>query len=293
MEHHFNVDHARVYGIEEAIFINNLQFWITKNKASGKHLYDERTWTYNSMEAFSQLFPYMSFSRIRNTISSLIKQGVIISGNYNKKKFDRTAWYAFADESIFLNEQIHLSKSANASAENSEPIPYSKPDIKTDGKLFEGQEIEADASQVQKKEKPGTKEKEPSTWNLMIDAWIKFNDRKAKEQNIAGFKPVVNGRECKALKEIAAVLKRITESSGGEWNHETALASLNVYFEAAWSKDDWLRKNFTLSNLNSQLNSILKILTHGGQQPKQSNSVVSKQAAGTIAHLDELYKRAQ
>ena len=40
MEHHFNIEYAKKYGILEAILIDNFQFWIAKNRANGKHFHD-------------------------------------------------------------------------------------------------------------------------------------------------------------------------------------------------------------------------------------------------------------
>lgn len=126
MEHHFNTDYAVKYGIEEAIVINNLQFWINKNKANGKHSYDERTWTYNSYKAFSELFPYWNEHKIKRILDSLINQGVLVKGNYNKSGYDRTCWYAFKDEKSFLhNCTLHIAEMQNGSYESATPIPYS------------------------------------------------------------------------------------------------------------------------------------------------------------------------
>jgi hypothetical protein len=99
-EHHFKVKDAKRYGITEAILLYNLRFWIAKNKASGKHQYNGRTWMYNSQKAFAQLFPYLSESQIKRALASLVKQGAILKDNFNKKRYDRTNWYALADESL-------------------------------------------------------------------------------------------------------------------------------------------------------------------------------------------------
>ena len=98
-EHHFKIRDAKRYGITEAILLYNLRFWIAKNKANGKHLHKGRTWTYNSCKAFSVLFPYLSESQIKRALASLVKQGAILKDNFNKKRYDRTSWYALTDES--------------------------------------------------------------------------------------------------------------------------------------------------------------------------------------------------
>jgi hypothetical protein len=126
MEHHFNTDHAVKYGIEEAIVINNLVFWITKNKANRKHYLNDRTWTYNTYKAFSEIFPYWNEHKIKRILDSLVNKGVILRENYNKSGYDRTCWYAFKDEISFLNNcNIHIAEMQNGSNESATPIPYS------------------------------------------------------------------------------------------------------------------------------------------------------------------------
>ncbi|MGL5099898.1 MAG: hypothetical protein ACRC6B_07715, partial [Fusobacteriaceae bacterium] len=64
MNHSFNVDLAAKYGIEEAIILENLAFWIKKNEKNGKNFVEGEYWTYNSASAFQELFPYMGIKKI-------------------------------------------------------------------------------------------------------------------------------------------------------------------------------------------------------------------------------------
>lgn len=131
MEYAFNIEHAVLYGVYEAVMIKNFQFWIMKNKANNVHSHDGRYWTYNSISAFEKQFPFWSRDQIRRILKSLTDQGILLVGNYNKLKMDRTLWYAFQDEKKFLNtpkskwrkSQMHLAKTTNAFGENPKPIP--------------------------------------------------------------------------------------------------------------------------------------------------------------------------
>lgn len=100
MEHHFSIEIAKDYGIEEAIIIHNLFFWICKNAANGKNYYDGSYWTYNSIAGFSKLFPYIQIDKIKRVLSLLIKKGLLKKGNYNDNKMNHTNWYAFTDEGL-------------------------------------------------------------------------------------------------------------------------------------------------------------------------------------------------
>ena len=130
VEYSFDVDHAVKYGVDEAIFLKNMIFWIKKNKANNRHFYDGHTWTYNSVKAYSELFPFWTYAKIRGIIDKLIKEGVIMKGNYNSNTYDRTMWYCIIDKSICENQQLHLLELANGSAENDKSYTYNKPDSK-------------------------------------------------------------------------------------------------------------------------------------------------------------------
>ena len=134
MNYSFDINHAKQYGVDEAIIIYNFQFWLQKNKANSNNLHDGRHWTYNSVRAYSELFPFWTQAKIKRILKSLVDQGVLIKGCYNKVKYDRTNWYAFQDESMFLplaendqwkesNKPINETKPSNQIDETSQPIP--------------------------------------------------------------------------------------------------------------------------------------------------------------------------
>ena len=102
-DYSFNVFEAEKHGVECAILINNFAFWIKKNIANGTNYYDKHTWTYNSAAALEKLFPFWNAKKIRRYLDKLIEDGVLIKGNYNKSSYDRTLWYAFADESFYID----------------------------------------------------------------------------------------------------------------------------------------------------------------------------------------------
>jgi hypothetical protein len=135
MIYSFDTEIAEKYGVGEAIIIQNLIFWIKKNKANGSNFYDGRTWTYNSLRAWKELFPFWNVGQIRRLLENLIEKGIILTGNYNSTQHDRTLWYAFSNECIFRKRKIDLPKTENRFAENGKSsIADSKPDSKPDSK---------------------------------------------------------------------------------------------------------------------------------------------------------------
>ena len=100
--HYFRPCFAEKYGVDEAIMLNHLIYWIASNSMNNTNKYDGKWWTFNSAEKFKAYFSYWSTSQIRRILKSLVKQDVIIEGNYNKHKYDRTKWYALNKEQYIL-----------------------------------------------------------------------------------------------------------------------------------------------------------------------------------------------
>ena len=136
MEHSFDIDVAKRYGIQAAVLLKNIYFWIEKNRANETNFYDGYYWTYNSKKAFSDLFPYMTERQIDYTLKKLLDEGILITGNYNKVAYDRTLWYAITKKgySILQNCEMEETKLLNGTNENVEPIPYINTNINTNGK---------------------------------------------------------------------------------------------------------------------------------------------------------------
>lgn len=144
--HCFDTEIAEKYGLEASIILNNISYWIQHNEANEKNFYDGKYWTFNSVKAFNELFPYMSEKKIRNALKALEEDGIIVTGNYNKLACDRTKWYAITEKGKCIlsnrqmdspigqmdssNRQMDSPKRANANYQKGEPIP----NINTDSK---------------------------------------------------------------------------------------------------------------------------------------------------------------
>lgn len=149
MNYSFDKEHAIKYGVDEAIMLHNMIFWIDKNRANSKHFYEDRYWTYNSVEAFKQLFEFWTAKQLRRIIESLVNQKVIIRGNFNKSNMDRTGWYALVNQDALLGI-YHSPNQANEIVGKGEAIPYSKQDDKP---LPEGKEVTLPFSDSELKKK--------------------------------------------------------------------------------------------------------------------------------------------
>lgn len=125
MIHSFDVELAKRFGVEEAVFIDKFVGWIQHNRVNNMNFHDGRHWTFNSTKAFAKTFPYMKEGKIKRVVSRLVEMGVLVKGNYNENQYDRTSWYAFSDEGDALVQKyyFHCSNMTNGKVKNGPTIP--------------------------------------------------------------------------------------------------------------------------------------------------------------------------
>ena len=116
MTHSFNVEIAKKYGMPCAVILEYIRFWISKNEADGRNYYDGYFWTYASLRELAERFPYLTWDQVRRSIEKLRNDGVITSGNFNKRGFDRTLWYTITRKGweLFSDDGSHLASTPNA-----------------------------------------------------------------------------------------------------------------------------------------------------------------------------------
>ena len=105
----------------EAIILQQIHYWLVKNI----NYKDGYSWVYNSIKDWNKQFRWLSESTLKRKFKSLEDKGLLITGNYNKAKFDRTKWYRIdyyaLDEMIhakYQNDTTRVSKRYNAKYQN-------------------------------------------------------------------------------------------------------------------------------------------------------------------------------
>lgn len=93
--HSFNPQLAAVIGLEEAILLQHIAHWCRENFVARRNIRDGRAWTYNSIAAYTELFPYMTTAKIRRALDNLVVRGLVRKGNYGNS---RTSWYSLTSE---------------------------------------------------------------------------------------------------------------------------------------------------------------------------------------------------
>lgn len=116
MRHAFNTDLAEKYGIEKALIIDYFAYWVVENMRNEKNFHEGRYWVFNSASALSEKFHYISRRTMNQKLQELETDGILISGNFNKNKFDRTKWYSFRDEYAWLLDEHRSSAEIAASS---------------------------------------------------------------------------------------------------------------------------------------------------------------------------------
>ncbi len=96
----FNIELAREYGINAAILIHHFQKCIGFSYSSKINFHEGKYWARQSIKEIAAHLPELTIRSIRTVLSKLVDKKVLIKGNFNKNKYDHTAWYAFTDGSF-------------------------------------------------------------------------------------------------------------------------------------------------------------------------------------------------
>lgn len=82
---------AKMLGsLEEAAILQQIHYWTQKNT----NIRDGYSWVYNTISDWQKQFSWIESDKtMRTKLKSLENKGLLVTGNYNKAKFDRTKWY--------------------------------------------------------------------------------------------------------------------------------------------------------------------------------------------------------
>ena len=293
MDFSFNIEFAKRYGVDEAIMVKSFQFWIRLNKANKINYYDKRYWTYNTNKSLTEYYPFWSEKQVRRIIESLVDKEILIKGNYNKIAYDRTIWYAFINEDLYLSDNFHLeeigdyqkvntilpngqmekTKRSNRFTEKGEPIPVANHVLNTNtNQIIEEKEIFPPKTIIKN---PFSRQAYHDSLNTDSDpkescAKEKVKDREPSEtylcfsafastyERLAGVTyPSDKNNYIMTAKDGANCKKLITWLKKVSVSEQAPDDMVTMFTTAAWQiSDKWLKANFTISNIYSQANNI-------------------------------------
>lgn len=123
-KHVLDVGVAQLVGTNAAIILENISYWCEHNAANNTNLHDGRAWTYNSIKAFGELFPYMTVNVIRTALKKLKDNGLVLTGNFNKSAYDRTTWYTLTEKAeTMLDVNVHSDAPDQEETDAEHPTP--------------------------------------------------------------------------------------------------------------------------------------------------------------------------
>ena len=138
-----------------------------------------------------------------------------------------------------------IRKVKESKGKESKHTVFTNPNIKKEDSASAEKSADADKIFVSKKNK-----KQVSTrlfWQDFIDSWRGFY-----VQKFPGEEPIF---EAQWMAKIYDRLLWRSEKIGKNWTKEYALSAMQFFLQKA-HEDDWLRKHFSLKNLNEQLGAV-------------------------------------
>ena len=92
---------AVAIGLNEAIILQQIHYWVQLNEKVNRNFRDGYYWTYNSFEQWREQFQFWGLNTIKRAIATLESNGIVVSGNFNDMKTDRTKWYRIDYDKLY------------------------------------------------------------------------------------------------------------------------------------------------------------------------------------------------
>lgn len=89
--------------LDKAVILQQIHYWLERST----NLKDGYKWVYNSMAEWNRQFPWIAIATLKRKFKSLEDENLLITGNYNRAKFDKTKWYRINYDA--LNEMVQRS----------------------------------------------------------------------------------------------------------------------------------------------------------------------------------------
>ena len=117
--HSFNVNVAKKVGVNKAILLQYIEFWVDKNKANQVLIYEGKAWVYHTASGFEEIFSYMKANTIAKYLVELEKEGYLHSSQNiekGKNRNNRVKYYTLGDLYFSITEKE--AKNQNEPAQN-------------------------------------------------------------------------------------------------------------------------------------------------------------------------------
>lgn len=98
---------AKEIGLNEAIFLQQLRFWESKNM--GRVDEDGRRWIYNSIPAWLEQFPFLSERTLKRVLTNLENTGLLLTTTRFNRPADRTKSYAINEDMLLAYDERYMA----------------------------------------------------------------------------------------------------------------------------------------------------------------------------------------
>ena len=119
--HSFNVHVAKKVGVNKAILLQYIEFWVDKNKANKVLIYEGKPWVYHTASGFEEIFSYMKANTISKYLVELEKEGYLHSSQNiekGKNRNNRVKYYTLGDAYFSITEKEAQNQNEPAKNQN-------------------------------------------------------------------------------------------------------------------------------------------------------------------------------
>jgi len=203
--------------------------------------------------------------------------GGIKSGESRKKKqIKANEANALKSKQIEANEAVNVTVNVNDTV-NSNTIPNSDELVGSENKNGIGViKQEKEKKKVAPKKKGGNLDSEPY-WHDIRKKWVMFNKTYLK----FNVEPIPK-RDYSHMHRIIEKLRERAVGQSVVWNQENALTRWEKFLTIAYTKHDWLPKNFELGNLESKMQTIFNLIDNPNGQHKSTIAKPANTVGKTI-----------
>lgn len=214
------VDLAAQYGLDVAVFIQNIYYWVRKNEANQEHFYDGRYWAHCSYRGLEKWFePLWSMQQIKRIVSKCRDQGLILVGDYNPDGFTHTNWYSVTDAVLEIyGDSPEPEKVVRNRTIDSSILMQNRSEIEPANKVYK---ININKPPIVPREVLERVKEYAGEDQELLDGIMALLENRKKLR-----KPV------DTMKKIDGILNRLSEYSGG--NRRMKLAMLDKAVEWDW-----------------------------------------------------------
>ena len=96
----YNIEIAKKYGLDCACFLQNLYYWIEKNKTAGKNFINNNYWVYSSFEDLERQMGCFNVRQIKYIVKKLKEADLILIDNFSEGLANRKNWYALTGKAL-------------------------------------------------------------------------------------------------------------------------------------------------------------------------------------------------